>query len=32
LVSIWVEGAPRHVTKLFGMRRADRRRLFRRAT
>lgn len=32
LASIWVEGAPRHVTKLFGMRGADRRRLFRRVT
>jgi hypothetical protein len=30
LVSIWIEGAPRHATKLFGMPRAHRLRLFRR--
>jgi hypothetical protein len=30
LTSIWLEGLPRHATKLFGMRRVDRWRLFRR--
>ena len=30
LASIWIEGAPRHATKVFGMQKTARRALFRR--